>query len=120
MGREQTRDSPPGVDSTHSGAARQAPLVRATAASLTCGWMGGVCAGLAVHLGCRSCSCHIIMICMTFVGFQLRHVYLWLWVTVEGIPPDGGADTAQPRPRPTARGRAAVSLQPLARRRRGP
>ena len=59
-------------------------------------WMGGVCAGLAVHLGVSVALVRIIMICMTFVGLGFG-VYLWLWVTVpEDSPERSGADTLSP------------------------
>ena len=59
-------------------------------------WMGGVCAGLAVHLGVSVMLVRIIMICMTFVGLGFG-VYLWLWVTVpEDSPERSGADTLSP------------------------
>ena len=74
------------------------PLVRATAASpdMPAPWMGGVCAGLAVHLGVSAALVRIIMICMTFVGLGFG-VYLWLWVTVpEDSPERSGEGTLSP------------------------
>ena len=72
--------------------------MRATAASpdMPAPWMGGVCAGLAVHLGVPVALVRIIMICMTFVGLGFG-VYLWLWVTVpEDSPERSGAGTLSP------------------------
>ena len=72
--------------------------MRATAASpdMPAPWMGGVCAGLAVHLGVSAALVRIIMICMTFVGLGFG-VYLWLWVTVpEDSPERSGEGTLSP------------------------
>ena len=72
--------------------------MRATAASpdMPAPWMGGVCAGLAVHLGVSVALVRIIMICMTFVGLGFG-VYLWLWVTVpEDSPERSGEGTLSP------------------------
>ena len=58
--------------------------------------MGGVCAGLAVHLGVPVALVRIVMICMTFVGLGFG-VYLWLWVTVpEDSPERNGEGTLSP------------------------
>ncbi|MBF1253485.1 MAG: PspC domain-containing protein, partial [Isoptericola variabilis] len=59
-------------------------------------WLGGVCSGLAVHLGVSVALVRIIMICMTFVGLGFG-VYLWLWVTVpEDSPERSGEGSLSP------------------------
>lgn len=76
------------------------PLVRATAASpdMPAPWMGGVCSGLAVHLGVSVTLVRIVVICLTVVGLGTGiGVYLWLWVTVpEDSPARSGEGTLSP------------------------
>ena len=72
--------------------------MRATASSpdMPAPWLGGVCSGLAVHLGVSVALVRIIMICMTFVGLGFG-VYLWLWVTVpEDSPERSGEGSLSP------------------------
>lgn len=61
-------------------------------------WMGGVCSGLAVHLGVSVTLVRIVVICLTVVGLGLGiGVYLWLWVTVpEDSPERSGEGTLSP------------------------
>ena len=76
------------------------PLVRATAASpdMPAPWMGGVCSGLAVHLGVSVTLVRIVVISLTVVGLGTGiGVYLWLWVTVpEDSPARSGEGTLSP------------------------
>ena len=59
------------------------PLVRATASSpdMPAPWMGGVCAGLSVHLGIPVLLVRVLLIVFTAMGVG-AFAYLWLWVTV--------------------------------------
>ena len=68
------------------------PLVRATSSSpdMPTPWMGGVCSGLAVHLGIP-----VLLVRVTLIGFTVLGVgavaYLWLWVTVPEDTPEASA-----------------------------
>ena len=68
------------------------PLVRATSSSpdMPTPWMGGVCSGLAVHLGVP-----VLLVRLTLIGFTVLGVgavaYLWLWVTVPEDTPEASA-----------------------------
>ena len=50
-------------------------------------WMGGVCSGLAVHLGVSVALVRIVVVCLSVVGIGIG-VYLWLWVSVPEDNPE--------------------------------
>ena len=50
-------------------------------------WMGGVCSGLAVHLGVSVALVRIVVACLSVVGIGIG-VYLWLWVSVPEDNPE--------------------------------
>ena len=57
-------------------------------------WMGGVCSGLAVHLGAPVLLLRFLIALLSVVGVV---VYLWLWVTVpEDSPEATGSGTLSP------------------------
>ena len=66
--------------------------MRATSSSpdMPTPWMGGVCSGLAVHLGIP-----VLLVRVTLIGFTVLGVgalaYLWLWVTVPEDTPEASA-----------------------------
>ncbi len=66
--------------------------MRATSSSpdMPTPWMGGVCSGLAVHLGVP-----VLLVRLTLIGFTVLGVgavaYLWLWVTVPEDTPEASA-----------------------------
>ena len=66
--------------------------MRATSSSpdMPTPWMGGVCSGLAVHLGVP-----VLLVRVTLIGFTVLGVgavaYLWLWVTVPEDTPEASA-----------------------------
>ncbi|WP_202812515.1 sensor histidine kinase [Kytococcus sedentarius] len=74
------------------------PLVRATSSSpdMPAPWMGGVCSGLAVHLGAPVLLLRFLIALLSVVGVGVV-VYLWLWVTVpEDSPEVTGSGTLSP------------------------
>ena len=74
------------------------PLVRATASSpdMPAPWMGGVCAGLSVHLGIPVLLVRVLLIVFTAMGVG-AFAYLWLWVTVpEDVPEASASGTLSP------------------------
>lgn len=74
------------------------PLVRATASSpdMPAPWMGGVCAGLSVHLGIPVLLVRVLLIVFTAMGVGAL-AYLWLWVTVpEDVPEASTLGTLSP------------------------
>lgn len=59
-------------------------------------WMGGVCSGLAVHLGAPVLLLRFLIALLSVVGVGVV-VYLWLWVTVpEDSPEATGSGTLSP------------------------
>lgn len=59
-------------------------------------WMGGVCSGLAVHLGAPVLLLRFLIALPSVVGVGVV-VYLWLWVTVpEDSPEATGSGTLSP------------------------
>ena len=50
-------------------------------------WMGGVCSGLAVHLGVSVALVRIVVACLSVVGIGIG-VYLWLWVSIPEDNPE--------------------------------
>ena len=59
-------------------------------------WMGGVCSGLAVHLGAPVLLLRFLIALLSVVGVGVV-VYLWLWVTVpEDSPEVTGSGTLSP------------------------
>ena len=59
-------------------------------------WMGGVCSGLAVHLGAPVLLLRFLIALLSVVGVGVV-VYLWLWVTVpEDSPVATGSGTLSP------------------------
>ena len=59
-------------------------------------WMGGVCSGLAVHLGAPVLLLRFLIALLSVVGVGIV-VYLWLWVTVpEDSPEVTGSGTLSP------------------------
>ena len=59
-------------------------------------WMGGVCSGLAVHLGAPVLLLRFLIALLSVVGVGIV-VYLWLWVTVpEDSPEITGSGTLSP------------------------
>ena len=59
-------------------------------------WMGGVCSGLAVHLGAPVLPLRFLIALLSVVGVGVV-VYLWLWVTVpEDSPEVTGSGTLSP------------------------
>ena len=53
-------------------------------------WMGGVCAGLSVHLGIPVLLVRVLLIVFTAMGVG-AFAYLWLWVTVPEDAPEASA-----------------------------
>lgn len=59
-------------------------------------WMGGVCSGLAVHLGVPVLLMRAALTALSIIGVGII-AYLWLWVTVpEDAPEATGSDTLSP------------------------
>lgn len=59
-------------------------------------WMGGVCAGLSVHLGIPVLLVRVLLIVFTAMGVG-AFAYLWLWVTVpEDVPEASTSGTLSP------------------------
>ena len=59
-------------------------------------WLGGVCSGLAVHLGAPVLLLRFLIALLSVVGVGVV-VYLWLWVTVpEDSPEVTGSGTLSP------------------------
>ena len=59
-------------------------------------WMGGVCAGLSVHLGIPVLLVRVLLIVFTAMGVG-AFAYLWLWVTVpEDVPEASASGTLSP------------------------
>ena len=75
-------------------------------------WIGGVCNGLAVHLGVAVRLVRLVMVLLTAVGGIGPLLYVWFWVTI----PVGDPVQVAVEQRPAALSRLAPRLRETGRR----
>ncbi len=75
-------------------------------------WIGGVCLGLAVHLGVSVRLVRLVMVLLTAVALSGPLLYVWFWVTV----PIGDPAQVAVEQRPAALSRLAPRLREPGRR----
>lgn len=75
-------------------------------------WVGGVCVGLAAHLGLPVPRVRLLMVAVTFLGGVGPLLYLWLWLAV----PVGDPLREAVEARPTTLARLAPRLRDPGRR----
>src|SRR5690606_6601643 len=75
-------------------------------------WVGGVCAGLAAHLGVGVGVVRLVMALLALAGGAGVALYVFWWLTV----PPGDPETARDEQRPASLSRLAPRLQGGVRR----